>query len=75
MELFDAIETRSSAGRLTGPGPSPEDLERLLQAAARAPDHGRLKPWRFIVLDGAGSCAVCASRRRGQARARADDDR
>ncbi len=52
MEIFDAIETRSSAGRLAEPGPSPDDIERLLKAAARAPDHGRLKPWRFIVLNG-----------------------
>lgn len=50
MELFAAIQTRSSAGRLAEPGPSPEQLERLLQAAATAPDHGRLKPWRLIVL-------------------------
>lgn len=50
MELFAAIDARSSAGRLTDPGPSPEQLERLLYAAARAPDHGRIKPWRFIVL-------------------------
>jgi nitroreductase len=53
MELFDAIDTRSSAGRLTAPGPSPEQLDRLLRAAERAPDHGRIRPWRFIVLDGA----------------------
>ena len=50
MELFAAIDTRSSAGRLTDPGPSAQQLERLLHAAARAPDHGRLKPWRLIVL-------------------------
>jgi len=50
MELFAAVQTRSSAGRLAEPGPSAEELERLLQAAAHAPDHGRLKPWRFIVL-------------------------
>jgi nitroreductase len=50
MELFAALQTRSSAARLTAPGPSPEHLEVLLQAAALAPDHGRLKPWRFIVL-------------------------
>lgn len=50
MELFAAVQTRSSAARLAQPGPSPQDLDRLLQAAARAPDHGRLKPWRFIIL-------------------------
>ena len=52
MELFEAIETRSSAARLTEPGPSPEDLDRMLEAAAHAPDHGRLKPWRFIIING-----------------------
>jgi nitroreductase len=41
------------AARLAEPGPTPEQLERLLNAAARAPDHGRLKPWRFITVDGA----------------------
>jgi nitroreductase len=50
MELYSAVETRTSAARLAEPGPSPEELDRLLQAAGRAPDHGRLKPWRFIVL-------------------------
>jgi len=53
MELFDAIDTRSSAARLTGPGPTPEQMDRILRAGGRAPDHGRLKPWRFIVLQGA----------------------
>ncbi len=53
MELFAAVQTRSSAARLAEPGPNPEELERLLQAAARAPDHGRLKPWRLIVLQDA----------------------
>jgi nitroreductase len=50
MELFAAVLTRSSAGRLMEPGPNPEQLDKLLEAAARAPDHGRLKPWRLIVL-------------------------
>jgi nitroreductase len=50
MELFAAVQTRSSAARLGEPGPSPEHLSLLLGAAELAPDHGRLKPWRFIVL-------------------------
>ena len=51
MELLAAIESRSSAARLVEPGPSAEQLSRMLGAAARAPDHGRLKPWHLLVLD------------------------
>jgi nitroreductase len=61
MELFTALDTRSSAGRLAEPGPGPEDLDRLLQAAGRAPDHGRLKPWRLIVLKDAQRAAFTAA--------------
>ena len=53
MELFDAIASRSTAKSLTAPGPAPEVLARLFAAAGRAPDHGRLKPWRFIEANGA----------------------
>ncbi|HEX3602470.1 MAG TPA: nitroreductase [Steroidobacteraceae bacterium] len=53
MELFDAIASRSTAKALTGPGPTPQQVARLVEAAGRAPDHGRLKPWRFIAVDGA----------------------
>lgn len=52
MELFDAILTRSSAAKLSAPGPSPEHLMRIVDAATHAPDHGRLRPWRVIPLDG-----------------------
>lgn len=51
MELFAAINSRTSAAKLTPPGPTPAQLADILDAAARAPDHGRLKPWRFIVVD------------------------
>src|ERR1700733_12367335 len=53
MDLFAAIQTRSSAARLADPGPTPLHLGMLLEAAGRAPDHGRLRPWRLIVLQGA----------------------
>ena len=67
MELFEAITTRTSAARLTEPGPTPDHLARMLEAAGHAPDHGRLKPWRLMVLDAAArtafSDAVVAARR------------
>jgi nitroreductase len=54
MKLFTAIDTRASALKLAAPGPSREDIERILSAGARAPDHGKLAPWRFVVLEGNG---------------------
>ncbi len=51
MELLNAIESRTSAGRLTDPGPTPAHLAQILNAAGSAPDHGRLRPWRFIVVE------------------------
>ena len=47
------LETRRS-GRpreLVGPGPGPEELKRILTIATRIPDHGKLSPWRFVVVD------------------------
>jgi len=52
MDLFAAIDSRSSAARLTQPGPTPEHLARMLEAAGHAPDHGRMRPWNLIVLEG-----------------------
>lgn len=39
------------AKTLTGPVPDRATLEVILTAAARTPDHGKLEPWRFIVLE------------------------
>lgn len=36
--------------RLAAPGPSPEQLRQILGAAACAPDHGQVRPWRFISV-------------------------
>lgn len=38
---------------LVAPGPRGETLEALLRIALRVPDHGRLTPWRLIVVEGA----------------------
>ena len=37
---------------MTAPGPSPAELETILKAAARVPDHGKLFPWYFVVIEG-----------------------
>ena len=37
---------------LQEPGPSPEQVETLLKAASRVPDHGKLAPWRFLLVEG-----------------------
>jgi len=52
MDLFTAIDSRSSSIKLIAPGPSRPHLERIMLAGARAPDHGKLAPWRFVVLEG-----------------------
>jgi len=46
------LQTRRSAKprELVGPGPSAEELERILTIAARIPDHGQLHPWRFVTV-------------------------
>lgn len=36
--------------RLFAPGPSPQQTEQLFAAAAAAPDHGELTPWRFVLV-------------------------
>lgn len=43
-----------SAKAMEGPGPGKKQLADILQAGARAPDHGKLFPWRFIVFEGKG---------------------
>jgi nitroreductase len=52
MEALAALTTRVSPAALEAPGPSGQHLEAILQAAVAAPDHGRMKPWRFILIEG-----------------------
>lgn len=49
------IESRQTVlpKRLVEPGPTPAELQALLQLAAAAPDHGQLTPWRFIAVPAA----------------------
>jgi nitroreductase len=52
MELIAGIESRTSALKLSAPGPTRAHIEQIIQAGTRAPDHGRLRPWRFVVIEG-----------------------
>ncbi len=52
MDALDALINRVSVARLGEPAPTPEQRELLLRAALRAPDHGQLRPWRFLSVEG-----------------------
>jgi nitroreductase len=52
--VLDLLSTRRSVkpDRLVAPGPTAAELDTMLTIAARVPDHKKLVPWRFIVLEG-----------------------
>ncbi len=76
MDAIEALTTRASPASLVAPAPDAAALDRMLRAAARAPDHGRLRPWHFIIVDRAarealGDVLAGALRRRDPAAAEA----
>ncbi len=54
MSFVDLILSRRSvmAKDMVEPGPSEEQLQLILRAAHRVPDHGKLGPWRFVIFQG-----------------------
>lgn len=52
MDALEALHTRASAAALEEPAPNEDQLAAMLKAAAHAPDHGLMRPWRFIVVRG-----------------------
>ena len=54
-KLINLLKTRRSvlSKNLSDPGPDKEQLETILEIATRVPDHRKLEPWRFIVIQGA----------------------
>ena len=69
MDALDLMLSRESALKLEPPGPSAADLQRIFDSAVRAPDHGRLRPWHFVVIgadqrDGFGQLMADSLRRR-----------
>lgn len=51
--VVEFICQRVSAPRLSEPAPDPAVLEKVFQSAFRAPDHMLLRPWRYLVIEGA----------------------
>jgi nitroreductase len=60
MDALELMLSRESALKLQSPGPSAGELERIFASAVRAPDHGRLRPWHFVVIGEAQRAAFGA---------------
>ena len=54
MDALTLLTTRKSNKKLTSPAPNTEQLELILQAAMHAPDHGKLHPYHFVVMENDG---------------------
>ena len=52
MDAVEALTTRVSPLRLGSESPEGAALENILNAGLRAPDHGRLRPWKFLLVRG-----------------------
>jgi len=54
------LQTRRSGKPrdMVAPGPSPEQLREMVAIAARTPDHGKLAPWRFVIVPDAARPAL-----------------
>src|SRR5438270_6041166 len=50
--MIDTLLSRASVSDFDDPGPNDAELQLILAAAVRAPDHGKLRPWRFFVIRG-----------------------
>lgn len=52
MNAMELLSSRRSVGKLVEPAPDQATVDRVLDAALRAPDHGALRPWRIILIRG-----------------------
>ncbi|MDO8908177.1 MAG: nitroreductase [Pseudohongiella sp.] len=52
MDALTALQTRVSVSRVREPGPDKQTLEQIIKAGLRTADHGLLRPWRFLTVQG-----------------------
>lgn len=72
VDVLAALRQRASCPRLRDPGPTDADIAQMMRCALRAPDHGLLRPWRYVLFRGdaraaLGELFVDAERRRNPA--------
>lgn len=58
MDALQALHQRVSAPRLSEPAPKGDILANIQRAAFRAADHARMRPWRFLIIEGEGRQAL-----------------
>ena len=51
MDALTLLNNRNSEPKLTKPAPDRDTLNKILTASLRAPDHGRLRPWRYLLIE------------------------
>ncbi len=73
MDALELLVNRRSASRLAEPAPAGEQLENILRAGMRAPDHGTLQPWHFFIIEGEGRERFSALLEQGAVAAEQDE--
>lgn len=73
MDALELLINRRSASRLAAPAPAGEVLDNILHAGMRAPDHGTLQPWRFIIIENEGRDRFSALLEKASRDAKLDD--
>ena len=73
MDALELLITRRSASRLVEPAPTGEQLQNILRAGMRAPDHKTLQPWQFFVIEGEGRERFSAVLEKGAIAAGSDE--
>ncbi|WGE32106.1 NAD(P)H nitroreductase [Actinobacillus genomosp. 2] len=66
MDILDFLQRRRSNKKFGEIAPNAEQLENIIKAALRAPDHGKMKPYHFVVIEKSGmsklhQCLVAAA--------------